>query len=219
MPAAPGGLNDRVGFFEADWVSRRVHSTRRGLETMTHGRMQTMTQGRDGISLAQRAALGCLAVARRLSVVVLVMSIAAFLAGTAGTSYAKKKPVTTDKDKALEDTVVVTNFGSLFAGSVETFAAGSIFSSRPLRDVIGSATLLSDGNGAAGDAQSSLDGNIAVTVPLGIAGFLPHGFVEFFSLGDNRNTPPEVVIGSLTPFKAPDNTGLSIPQGVAYANP
>src|SRR5258708_40176421 len=115
MPAAPGGLNDRVGFFEADWVSRRVHSTRRGLETMTHGRMQTMTQGRDGISLAHRAALGCLAVARRLSVVVLVMSIAALMAGTPGTSYAKKP--TLPPGKSTEQTVVVSNFGSLFAGS------------------------------------------------------------------------------------------------------
>src|SRR5258708_9703349 len=165
MPAAPGGLNDRVGFFEADWVSRRVHSTRRGLETMTHGRMQTMTQGRDGISLAHRAALGCLAVTRGLSVVVLVMSISAFMAGTAGTSYAKKP---SPPHNVTEQTVVVTNFGSLFAGSITTFAAGSIMSSAPTRFVHGPATLLGAGNGASGDGPSSLDHDIAVTIPLGL---------------------------------------------------
>jgi hypothetical protein len=184
---------------------------------MTHGRMQMMTQGRKAISMAHRAALGCLAVARQLLVVVMVVSIVALVAGTAGTSYAKKKGP--GPNKQLHDTVVVSNFASLFAGSIETFAAGAIHNSAPLRNIIGSNTLLGDGNGAAGDAQSSLNGDIAVGVPLGLAGVLPNGFVEIYSSGDNGNTPPEVVIGSLTPFGAPDLTGLSLPQGVAFANP
>ena len=177
-----------------------------------------MTQDTESISMAHRAALGCLAVARQLSVVVMVVSVVAFVAGSAGTSYAKKKKVTPE-DKQLEDTVVVSNFGSLFAGSVETFAAGTMAGGAPLRNIIGSNTFLGAGNGAAGDAQSSLNGAIAVGVPLGIAGVLPNGFVEIYSQGDNGNTPPESVIGSLTPFGAPDLTGLSLPQGVAYANP
>ena len=53
---------------------------------MTHGRMQTMTQGRDGISLAQGGARRLMGVARRLSVVAAVFVSAALVAGTAGTS-------------------------------------------------------------------------------------------------------------------------------------
>ena len=176
-----------------------------------------MTQGTQSISMAHRAALGCLAVARQLSVVVMVVSIVALVAGSAGTSYAKKKGP--GPNKQLHDTVVVSNFGSLFAGSIETFAAGTIAGGAPLREIIGSNTFLGAGNGAAGDAQSSLTGTIAVGVPLGIAGVFPNGLVELFSLGDNKNTPPDQIIGSPTGFKAPDFTGLSLPQGVAYADP
>ena len=176
-----------------------------------------MTQDTESISMAHKAALGCLAVARRLSVVVMVVSVVALVTGSAGTSYAKKKTI--PEDKQLEDTVVVSNFGSLFAGSIETFAAGTIAGGAPLRNIIGSNTFLGAGNGAAGDAQSSLNGNIAVGVPLGLAGVFPNGFVEIYSLGDNKNTPPEEIIGSPTGFKFPDLTGLSLPQGVAYADP
>jgi len=181
--------------------------------------MQKMTQDTESISMAHRAALGCLAVARQLSVVVMVVSIVALVAGSAGTSYAKNNKKVTPEDRQLEDTVVVSNFGSLFAGSIETFAAGSIAGSAPLRNIIGSSTFLGAGNGAAGDAQSSLNGDIAVGVPLGLGGVFPNGFVELYSLGDNGNTPPEKIIGSPTPFGAPDLTGLSLPQGVAYENP
>ena len=66
-----------------------------------------MTQGKDGISLAHRAALRCRAIARQLSVVALVASAVALVVGTAGSSYAA--------DKKTEDTVVVSNFGTLFA--------------------------------------------------------------------------------------------------------
>jgi hypothetical protein len=178
-----------------------------------------MTQDTESISMAHRAALGCLAVARQLAVVVMMVSVVALVAGSAGTSYAKNKKKVTPEDKQLEDTVVVSNFGSLFAGSLETFAAGTIATGAPLREIIGSNTFLGAGNGAAGDAQSSLTGTIAVGVPLGIAGVFPNGLVELFSLGDNKNTPPDQIIGSPTGFGAPDLTGLSLPQGVAYADP
>src|SRR5258707_275815 len=148
---------------------------------MTHGRMQMITQGRKGISMAHRAALGCLAVARQLSVVVMAVSIIALVAGTVGTSYAKKK--VSAEDRQTEDTVVVTNFGSLFAGSVETFAAGSVGNLSPLRLVRGSNTLIGAGNGASGDGQSSLDGDIAVTVTLGVPGLCPAGCVFVWPAG------------------------------------
>ena len=100
-----------------------------------------MTQGRDGKTLAHRAAL-----VRQLSVVIAVMSIVAIVA-TAGTSYAGRPH--------FHDTVVVSNFGVLFAGSVETFALGSTAFSKPTRKIIGPATLMGSANGAAGVAQSS----------------------------------------------------------------
>jgi len=187
-----------------------------------------ITQGRKGISMAHRAALGCLAVARQLSVVVMVVSIVALVAGTAGTSYAKKKKVSAE-DRQTEDTVVVTNFGSLFAGSVETFAAGSVGNVRPLRLIRGSNTLIGAGNGASGNAQSSLDGDIAVTVPFGVPGLCPAGCLFVWPAGANGNTSPEEIIGGPAgPFVtdgAPpfsllnNNTGLDLPQGVAFDNP
>jgi hypothetical protein len=201
--------------------------------------MHTMTQGTQSISKAHRAALGCLAVARQLSVVVMMVSIVALLAGTAGTSYAKQKK-TTPEDRATEDTVVVTNFGSLFAGSIETFAAGSILTSGPIRQVRGSHTLLGAGNGASGDAQSSLDGDIAVTIPLGIPGLCPSGCVGVWPFDANGNAGPENLVGgpacNFTAIPSPtlpfcsrtgplgipildNNTGLFLDQGVAFENP
>ena len=185
--------------------------------------------------MAHRAALGCLAVARQLSVVVMVVSIVALVAGTAGTSYAKKSK----EDRQTEDTVVVSNFGSLFAGSVETFAAGSVGNVRPLRLVRGSNTLIGAGNGASGDAQSSVDGDIVVTIPFGIPGLCPSGCVAVWPAGANGNTAPEELIGgpacNATSTPSPtlpfcsssflgfpildNNTGLFLDQGVAFDNP
>src|SRR5271168_5329024 len=125
---------------------------------MTHGRMQTMTQGRDGTTLARRAAL-----VRQLSVVTALASIVALVVATAGTSYARRP--------SFRDTVVVSNFGFLFAGSVETFALGSTAFSSPTRKIVGPATLMGSANGAAGVAQSSSvdDGNeIAVGITVGL---------------------------------------------------
>ena len=196
-----------------------------------------MTQDTKSISMAHRAALGCLAIARQLSVVVMVVSIVALVAGTAGTSYAKKK--VTKEDRQTEDTVVVSNFGSLFAGSVETFAAGSILTSAPVRNIIGPNTFIGAGNGASGDAQSSLDGDIAVTVPLGVPGLCPSGCLFVWPAGATGNSSPEEIIGGpacnisivpnpLVPFCTnsflgfpilDNNTGLFLDQGVAYDDP
>jgi len=158
--------------------------------------------------------------------VVMVVSIVALVAGTAGTSYAKKK--VSKEDRQTEDTVVVSNFGSLFAGSVETFAAGSILTSAPVRNIIGPATLIGAGNGASGDAQSSLDGDIAVTVPLGVPGLCPSGCLFVWPAGATGNSSPEEIIGGPAgstpggPFGFPvlnNHTGLFLDQGVAYDNP
>lgn len=185
-----------------------------------------MTQGTESISMAHRAALGCLAVARQLPVVVMVVSIIALVAGTAGTSYAKKKK--SAEDRKTEDTVVVSNFGSLFAGSVETFAAGSILTSGPTRRVVGSSTLIGAGNGASGDAQSSVDGDIVVTIPFGIPGLCPAGCVAVWPAGATGNTSPEELIGGPAGFSGgtflgfpilSNDTGLFLDQGAAFDDP
>jgi len=150
-----------------------------------------MTQGRDGISLAHRAALRCPAIARQLSVVTLVVSVVALVAGTAGTSYAKK-------DRKLEDTVVVSNFGVLFGGSVETFAVGSITGSAPIRKIKGFSTDMSSANGAAGVAQSSsiVDGN---EIAVGITAGLP--------------APPFVIVGG-APVACPTDCHINPLNGL-----
>jgi len=168
-----------------------------------------MTQGRDGISLAPGGARRQMGVARRpWSIAAVVKLCAALVAGTSGTSYAKRM---------LSDTVVVSNFGVLFNGSIETFAAGSLINASPEFFIKGSNTLLGDGNGAAGDAQSSLTVNNAVAVPLGIAGVFPNGFFEIYPFGANGNSTAISIVAS--PAGAPDLTGLDVNQGIAYEDP
>jgi len=178
-----------------------------------------MTQGMVGISAARAVALRFIEVARQLSLVAGVFVIAALLAATARTSYAS--PPT------LDDAVVVSNFGVLFAGSVETFAIHSKNDAVPEYVIIGCKkgkpkvptpcvdnTLLSDGNGAGGDAQSSLTGDIAVAVPLGIAGVFPDGFVEIWPYGANGNaSATSILVGS------PTTTGIDLDQGVGFEDP
>src|ERR1700722_11060762 len=143
-------------------VSRgSTDSTRRGLDNMTHGRMQTMTQCRDGISLAPKSAQGLMGVARRLSVTVAMFVVAALL-GTAGTSHAKHHR----QGPSLLDTVTVSNNGSAFGGSINTYKAGSGPGNRPFLWIRGGNTLLSSGTGAAGVSVSSLDDHIGVTAPI-----------------------------------------------------
>src|SRR5580700_4638625 len=131
-------------------------STRRGLDNMTHGRMQAMTQVWDGISLAQGGARR-LRVARRLSVATAMLLFTAIIAGTIGTSYAKN---------TLKDTVVVSNNGASFGGSIETFSKGSPINSKPFLKIMGTNTILDIGSAPAGAAQSSLNGDITIGQPI-----------------------------------------------------
>jgi hypothetical protein len=193
-----------------------------------------MTQGRDGISLAPRGARRLTEVARRLSVVAAVFVIAALVAGSAGTSYAGSKKKTSSS-AALLNTVAVSNEGALFAGSLETFAAGSGSQSAPLTWVRGPQSFLSIGPGL--DAVSSLDGHIAVPLPVDFVGlsaslgppvgcgpfappFFGTGLVELFSPSTNGKSAPEVEICSPNfAVGAPNTTGVFFPQGVAFESP
>jgi len=170
-----------------------------------------MTQGRDGISLEPAGARTLMGIARRPSVVAAVLLVAALIAGTTGTSYAKRM---------LSDTVVVSNYGSAFAGSVETFVAGSLVNASPFKDIKGGNTLLGAATGPAGDGQSSISGQIAVTNPLQLIAFTPflNGWVSFFSAGATGNVQPDAIIASPTGAGAPDLTGLDLPQDAAYSN-
>jgi hypothetical protein len=184
---------------------------------MTRERMQAMTQGRYAISLAPGGARR-LRVARRLSVVTAMLLFAAMVAGTTGTSYAKKTP-----KNVLKDTVVVSNYGSAFGGSIETFSAGSLLNSAPFLEITGTNTLLGIGTGPAGDAQSSLNGDIAVGVPLVLLPIgLPNGFIDIFSPGSNDNSEPKNLIADPavgTPPTPLNITGVNLPQGVAFEDP
>ena len=182
-----------------------------------------MTQGRDGISLAPEGALRLMGVARRLSFVAAMFVIAALVAGTAGTSYAKSKKSVHHKHSTttLLDTVTVTNYGAAFGGSLATFSAGEGKDDRPSLFVKGANTLLGSGTGPAGVSVSSLDAHIAVAYQsissiLPVSGFpsaladrfrptalqacagcaAGNGFRRDFSPGANRNAPPESIIGT-----------------------
>jgi hypothetical protein len=170
-----------------------------------------MTQGRDGISLAPRGARRLMGVAHRPSVVIAVLLCATLIAGATGTSYAKE---------TLSTTVVVSNYGSAFAGSVETFIAGSLNNVKPFKDIKGGNTLLGAATGPSGDAQSSISGQIAVGNPLQLIEFTPflNGWVSIFSAGANGNSTPDAIIGSPTGSGLPDLTGLDLPQGTAYSD-
>ena len=201
-----------------------------------------MTQGRDGISLAHARALKLTAVARRLSLVAVAFVIAALVVGTAGTSYAKskKKIKNTPPSRRLEDTVVVSSYGAVFDGSLETFVAGAGHSSKPKYFVHGPATNLGASTGAAFDSVSSMDAHIAVSMPIdffdldsvlcgpfgqpapGTVAPLLYGtgLVEIFSDGANGNSAPENIICSpLFAYGYPNTTGIFFPQGVAFESP
>jgi hypothetical protein len=202
-----------------------------------------MTQGRDGTTLAPRGARRLIGVARRLSVVAAVFTIAVLVAGTASTSHAA----------GINDTISVTNNGALFSGSLETFPAGSGAHGHlsPQFFVKGKNTLLGASGGPTLDSVGSLDHHIAVAVPLDFFGLsaaafgapvgcgpfgLPAtgplfgtGFVEIFSPTATGNSAPENAICSpdfaigadgagLAPG-FPNTTGVFLPQGVAYESP
>ncbi len=195
-----------------------------------------MTQGRDGISLAHPRALKLMGVARRLSLVAAVFVVAALVAGTAGTSYAKsKKKTNIHVANLLEDTVVVSNYGAVFDGSLETFVAGAGHNARPHFRITGPATFLGASSGAAGDAVSSMnDHHIAVAIPIDffdLTGCGPFGqpaaspaygtgLVELFGPDSTGNSAPENIICSPNfAFGAPNTTGVFYPQGVAFESP
>ncbi len=131
-----------------------------------------MTQGRDGNSLAHAQALKLMAIAGRLSLVAAMFAVAALLAGTAGTSYAQPPQ--------LEDSVVVSNYGGAYFGSLESFCGenpltqwlpvvcpeGATHNSKPALLAAGPSTLLGVSTGAGLDAVSSLDDHVAVAVPI-----------------------------------------------------
>jgi len=196
-----------------------------------------MTQGRDGISLAPTGARRLMGVARRLSVVAAVFAIAALVAGTAGTSYAKPP----HKGPGLLDTVVVSNNGALFAGSLATFTEGAGHGAYPVFLIKGTDTLLGASGGATGDSVSSLDDHIAVAIPLDFLGLSAvlgppvgcgpfgepatsplygTGFVEIFSPTATGNSAAEDEICSPNfAIGAPNTTGVFYPQGVAFESP
>jgi len=135
--------------------------------------MQAMTQGSDGASLAHAQALKLMAIARRLSLVAAMFAVAALLAGTAGSSYAQPPQ--------LEDSVVVSNYGGAFSGSLASFCGeffnwlpvlcpeGASHNSKPALLAAGTSSLLGASTGAAFDAVSSVDDHVAVAVPLDLA--------------------------------------------------
>jgi hypothetical protein len=167
--------------------------------------MQTMIQGRDGISWAQRAALKVVEVARQVSVVAALLAVAATLALTANTSFAGGKALKVVKeDTTIEDTVVVSNAGAILGGSVQTFSPGSKGKARPTLNLKGSATLLG-GTNPSGDAVSSLDGHIVVALTLG-------NIVATFSNGANGNSAPDGIVTG-------PSTGINTPEGASFENP
>jgi hypothetical protein len=179
-----------------------------------------MTQSTHGISLAP-GGMRLIGVARPLSLVAAMLMVAALVMGTVGTSFAGtgKHP-----HAKLMDMVIVSDYGSQFAGSVETFLEGSGHKANPKFFVNGSNTNLGNFSGGSGDAVSSLTGNIAVALPvvvfappIGTLGFA-NGFVEIFAPGSNGNTAPSVVLGSELTFGEPNNTGIDVSQGVAFAD-
>ncbi len=168
-----------------------------------------MTQGRDGISLAHRAALRFWEVARQLSVVAAMFTVAAVLAATADPSYAGGKKNKSTEDRQLEDTVVVSNNGAILGGSTTTYTAGSGSNAKPLFEVKGANTLMGLG-GVQGNAQSSFDGHVVVTSSAA-------NLVMSFGPGANGNTAPDTVLVGSGDGSTP--TGIILPQGASFQNP
>ena len=158
--------------------------------------MQTVTQVRDGSSLAHRAALRFAEFARPFSVVVAIFSAAVLLAMTTTSSYAKNCSL---DDKCTEDLVVVGNNGALFGGSVSTFAPGSAGNNKPLHQIIGHAPGF---DGVSGVAISPDLQDIAV------GNQLANDILQFGAGSTGNSAPSAVIIG-------PD-TGNNNPTGTVF---
>lgn len=175
-----------------------------------------MTQGRNGISLAAL---------RLFSIVAATFAIAALIASSAGTSYAKsKKSAKHHNGPGLEDTVSVTNYGAILGGSLETFLGGAGHNAKPFLWVKGTNTLLGATTGPAGLSVGSLDDHIAVTVPIDIldmTGF--GGFPNTLACAGPENPVP-CCTGKLTgdcgagtgfaEIFSPGANGNSVPENV-----
>ena len=176
-----------------------------------------MTQGRERISLAQKP----IGVSRRLSVAVAMFALAAFLVGTAGTSFAKKNHK--NKNVGIFDTIVVANAGGgSFGGSVATFLEDSHPNTVPFLWVKGTVSLLAYA-APAGVAISSDNDHIAVAQPFNFfaAEGLTDGGVSVFGPGSTGDSAPEIIIGSPFPDPPaiPNTTGIDLAQGVGFEDP
>jgi hypothetical protein len=208
--------------------------------------MQAMAQGRDGISLAPKGAPKFAGLARQLTVMAALLAIVALVAGDAGTSYAAKAAHHKGPGIGTLDTVIITNYGAAFAGTVSTYPAGSRQHAKPFFQVKGTNTGLGNSSGPAHTSVSSLTSNIAVAVPFDnfggvdfagdISGCGPFGvvspplygtgMVEIYPPFGNGNTAPSNIICSPgVAFAFADGitdtntTGIFVPQGVAYESP
>ena len=174
-----------------------------------------MTQVWDGISLAPVGALRLMGVARRLSVVAAMFVIAALVTGMTGTSYAQtdvktKKDAHHHKGAVLTDSVTVTNYGSAFAGSVATFAAGRGPGDAPRLLIKGTNTLLGSGTGPAGVSVSSdpTDAHTAVSIPIDL--------LDLTGFGGFPNTTACTGAGAPVPCCTGFHTGVCGP-GTGFA--
>ncbi len=149
-------------------------------------------------------------VARRLSIVAATFALAAFVAGSAGTSYAQasKKAAKHHNGPGLEDQVSVTNYGSAFGGSLETFLEGAGHNANPFLWVKGTNTFLGDSSGPAGVSVSSLDDHIALTVPLDL--------IDLTGFGGFPNTLACVAAGDPVPCCTGHLTG-TCESGTGFA--
>lgn len=199
-----------------------------------------MTQERDGFSLAHRAASMTVGVKRALATVLTVAVIASLaVVGTTTTSYAQGKKK--NQPLGLESTLIVTNNGVLFNGTVATYAAGSRKGARPI-------ALLKGGTGSfAGTplptsfslsavsvdpnplnipgAPSPVNDAIFVASDLSVAAAGSPDIVEAWTAGATGNTPPIAMMITFTTCVAFDSTGactfflgnpMSVPDGFAF---
>lgn len=174
---------------------------------------------------------------RRLSVIAAMLAAVSFVAAV-GTSFAGSKQKRNPSNIGTLDTVVISNYGAGFSGSVSTYVKGSGQKAAPHLQVKGTNTGLGNSSGASHDSVQSVDGHIAVAVPIDnfggidfkgdISGCGPFGagtlfgtgMVEIYSPGASGNSSPENIICSPgVAFGAPNITGVDFPGGVAFENP
>jgi hypothetical protein len=229
--------------FQADRVTRTGHRfDSAGVRDMTRERMQAMAQGRDGILLAPMRAPKFAWMARRLSVIAAMLAVVSFAAGSSFAQDVHHK----NPGVGTLDTVVITNYGAAFAGSVSTYPEGSRQHARPFFQIKGTNTGLGNSSGPAHVSVSSFSNNIAVAIPFDnfggvdfagdISGCGPFGVVspplygtgavEIFPPGGNDNTHPTNIICSpdvafefAEGVTDTNTTGIFVPQGVAYESP